>query len=525
MAKVKTSIIFKQYSQQQSLLLPPSLEELIAEKHLVRVVNEVVEAMDISDLINMYQGGGTSSYHPRMLLKVLLYAYSVKIYTGRKIAKALTQDIHFMWLSGMSRPDFRTINNFRSSKAKEVIEALFKEMLEFLVAHNYIKLENYFCDGTTLRADANQHKMVWKKNAERYGAKSIEKCRELFKQIDELNSQEDNTYGASDLEEHGNTSQITQEAIADKVSELNNTIRTTATKSRRRKAITLKKKLKEAEHKIEKYSNQITKAGKRSGYNKTDPDASAMMMKNKVEVLPAYNVLAGSEEQFITGVSVHQTTNDGVCFEDHLQQIEQQQPCKPDRIIADSIFGTEQNYELLQKNEIENYMKFPYYHKEQTKGYQQNIFLKENFPYDHLTDSYECPNGFRLIFKGKHQQTHKRTGYKSVLKEYECTDCSGCPFYQQCCKSTKGYNRKIQVNEKLEEYKQQARENLHTELGQQLKKRRGIEIESCFGDIKHNMGFRRFHLRGIRKVKTEITLVAMAHNLKKVYLKGLKKAA
>jgi transposase len=87
MAKIKTSVIFKQYHQQQSLLLPPSLEELIGEKHLVRVVNEVVESMDISDLINLYQGGGTSSYHPRMLLKVLLYAYSVNIYTGRKIAE------------------------------------------------------------------------------------------------------------------------------------------------------------------------------------------------------------------------------------------------------------------------------------------------------------------------------------------------------------------------------------------------------------------------------------------------------
>jgi transposase len=142
MAKVKTSVIFKQYHQQQVLLLPPSLEELISPKHLVRVVNQVVESMDISDLINLYEGGGTSAYHPRMLLKVLLYAYSVKIYTGRKMAKALTQDIHFMWLSGMSRPDFRTLNSFRSSKAKEVIEVLFKEMLEFLLAHGYITMEN-----------------------------------------------------------------------------------------------------------------------------------------------------------------------------------------------------------------------------------------------------------------------------------------------------------------------------------------------------------------------------------------------
>jgi transposase len=111
MGKIKKSVVFKEYASQQLLLLPPSLEELIPATHLVRVVNEVVERMDISDLINLYAGGGTSAYHPRMLLKVLLYAYCMKIYTGRKIARALAQDIHFFWLSGMGRPDFRTINS------------------------------------------------------------------------------------------------------------------------------------------------------------------------------------------------------------------------------------------------------------------------------------------------------------------------------------------------------------------------------------------------------------------------------
>ena len=184
MTKIKTSIVFKAYHQQQGLLLPPLLDEFIPEKHLVRVVNQVVESMDIGDLINTYQGGGTSAYHPRMLLKILLYAYSVKIYTGRKIAQALTHDIHFLWLSGMSRPDFRTLNAFRSTKAKQVIEVLFKEMLEFLMAHNYIKMENYFCDGSTIRANANQYKMVWKKNAERFKLATAQKCKALFKEID-----------------------------------------------------------------------------------------------------------------------------------------------------------------------------------------------------------------------------------------------------------------------------------------------------------------------------------------------------
>jgi len=81
------------------------------------------------------------------------------------------------------------------------------------------------------------------------------------------------------------------------------------------------------------------------------------------------------------------------------------------------------------------------------------------------------------------------------------------------------------VNEKLEEYKRQARENLHSEQGKQLRKRRSIEIESCFGDIKHNMGFRRFHLRGIKKVKAEFALIAMSHNLRKLHLKMQNKRA
>jgi len=118
MANIQSSAQFKSYQPQQFLLLPPSFDELIEEHDLVRVVNHVVDSLDISGLINQYKGGGTTAYHPRMLLKILLYAYSVKIYTGRKIAKALRQDIHFMWLSGMSRPDFRTINNFAVPKQR-----------------------------------------------------------------------------------------------------------------------------------------------------------------------------------------------------------------------------------------------------------------------------------------------------------------------------------------------------------------------------------------------------------------------
>lgn len=524
MSKIKKSIVFKEYCPEQLLLLPPSLEELIPSTHLVRVVNEVVEQMDISNLINLYEGGGTSAYHPRMLLKVLLYAYCMKIYTGRKIARALGQDIHFFWLSGMNRPDFRTINNFRSSKAKEVIEVLFSSMLLFLMEHNYIKMEHYFCDGSPFIADANKHKMVWKKNAERYKESAEQKCQELLKEIDALNTSEDLTYGNKNLEEFG-SQPIDRQVMANQIDQLNDKIKKISNKKSKRKAQSLSKQLVQTKERIAKYEQQLRIAGSRGGYNVTDQDASAMMMKNKVEVLPAYNVLAGCEDQFITGISLHQNTNDGTCFKNHLEQISIQQPLPVGNIVADSIFGTEENYELLKAKGINNYLKFAQFHSEQKKSHVNNPFLRDNFLYDPVTDSYTCPNQQQLTFHNSYKQVQKRTGYLSELKEYKSSNCSGCPFYEHCCKSTQEHNRTVRVNQRLEEHKQQARDNLNSIKGLQLRKRRSIEIESCFGDIKHNMGFRRFHLRGLKKVTAEFTLVAMAHNLRKLHLKLQKAAA
>jgi len=365
--------------------------------------------------------------------------------------------------------------------------------------------------------------MVWKKNADRYKKAAEQRCQQLFKDIDTLNQEEEKQYGEKDLEEKGEQTTITPEAITRQIQKLNQKMDTAVKKQQKRKAKGLMKKLEDESTKIKKYQRQIETSGNRSGYNKTDKDASAIMMKNKVEVLPAYNILAGSEDQFITGVSVHQNTNDATCFSQHLEQIEGQQPAQVENIIADSIFGTEQNYELIERKGIGNYMKFPQFFSEQKKKNRENPFVRDNFAYNSQSDSFTCPNNRKIILQRINKQTNKKTGYQSTIREYQCENCSECPFYQQCCKSEQGSNRSVSVNEKLERYKQEARKNLKTKEGEKLRKTRSIEIESCFGDIKHNMGFRRFHLRGMKKVTTEITLIAMAHNIRKLHIKQQEK--
>src|SRR5512139_287949 len=187
MKKKNSPSVFKEYTQGQVVFLPIDLEAQIPSKHLVRVVNVAIEKMDLSRLLAQYKGGGTSSYHPKMLLKVLVYAYTQQLYSSRKIAKALRENISFMWLSGHQQPDFRTINRFRSEVVKEVIEDIFTSVLELLIGEGYVKLENYFLDGTKIEANANRYSWVWAKSTRHYKQKLQEKVKELIVQIEQVN--------------------------------------------------------------------------------------------------------------------------------------------------------------------------------------------------------------------------------------------------------------------------------------------------------------------------------------------------
>ena len=206
----------------QASLIPPSWEELIPADHIVRVVNRAIERINLEPLLRKYKGGGTSSYHPAMLLKVLVYAYTQRIYSSRQIAKAIRENVNFLWLSGGNQPDFRTINSFRGEKMKGVIEEVFTLVLELLVEEGYVKLENYFVDGTKVEANANRHKVVWAKSRAKYEGRLREKVKELLKEIEDVNDAENAEYGDKDLEEMGGSGGgIDAEKLEKKIAELN----------------------------------------------------------------------------------------------------------------------------------------------------------------------------------------------------------------------------------------------------------------------------------------------------------------
>jgi hypothetical protein len=243
------------------------------------------------------------------------------------------------------------------------------------------------------------------------------------------------------------------------------------------------------------------------------------------DLRPGYNGMIGTENQYITGVSVHQNPNDGTCFRQHMEEVLPLMPHKPDAVIADAGFGTEENHEYLAGKEIDDLLKFPSYEKERQKNFKEDIFQRDNMPYDAESDSFLCPDGKRIVFKESREERNKN-GFTSAIRLYECKDCPGCPFFKQCGSPQReeGGNRTIRVNRNWENHKERMREKLKSEEGRKRMKQRGHDVETCFGDIKGNQLFRRVHLRGLEKVKTEFTVIAMAHNLRKMHIDRLKKA-
>ena len=516
-SKTECLPIFKPYDQNQMMLLPPSLEELIPEQHLVRVFNGIIERMDMAPLESRYKGGGTSSYHPKLMLKVLVYGYINRIYSSRKIAKALRENVHFMWLSGGGRPDFRTINHFRSSRMKKVVDEVFSSLLERLIEMGYVKFEHYFIDGTKFMADASRHSHVWRKNTKRYQEGLQGKIEELMKQIDENQEAEDREYGDRDLEELGDGEAVTSGELKEIAEKLDDAIGEVEDKQKKKGLIKAKKKIeKEYLPRLEKYEGQERDLGGRNSCSKTDKDATFYRFKNG-DLLPAYTVLMGTESQFILNYSVHQQASDTPLLIPHFEKMKELNGRKPESAIGDSGFGSEENYAYLEEQGIENYLKYNTFHQEEKR--KKRKFDRDQFAYDPKEDVYTCPNGRHLRFKEKRRRK-TGNGYFTEFDLYACENCGGCSDALEC-KRTEG-PRTIQRNLIVDRYRKQAKENLTSELGVWLRKQRNIDVESVFGHIKKNMGYRRFRLRGLEKVNIEIGLISMAHNISKMFMKQSK---
>ncbi len=223
--------------------------------------------------------------------------------------------------------------------------------------------------------------------------------------------------------------------------------------------------------------------------------------------------MIGTENHVIIDYMIEQNASDGFCFKHMMEDITNLYWKLPKRVVGDSAFGNEENYDYCEKKDIEAYLKYGTFHKEKTKRFREDIFRKENLTYDKVHDKYICPAGKGLYLEDEKEYLTK-SGYRKLIKTYRCYECEKCPYKKICCKGKDG--RIVTQSEKLENYKEKAKKLLNSPEGIRLRKRRGFEVETPFGDFKQNRKLRRFLLRGLKKVEIETGLHVIAYNLKKI---------
>lgn len=176
-------------------------DDEISSDHLVRLLDKVVDKIDISFILSQYKGGGAPSYHPSMLIKVLIYAYIQNIYSSRRIEEAVKTDIHFRWLCGGHQPDHNTINNFRSHRLSDHLEYIFTQVVVLLNKGGVLSFKEQYLDGTKIEANANKYSFVWRKRIESSEKRMRERLKELWTYTQEVAKEEMNDKILPDLSE------------------------------------------------------------------------------------------------------------------------------------------------------------------------------------------------------------------------------------------------------------------------------------------------------------------------------------
>lgn len=360
---------------------------------------------------------------------------------------------------------------------------------------------------------ANKYTFVWRKSVEKNKAKLEVRIQNILSQIDE-GIAHDNASESDQI-----SSAIDANSLRERIDELNRENR-----ERSKEEKTQLKELEKHQEKLAEYEEKLDILDHRNSYSKTDTDATFMRMKedamNNGQTKPGYNVQIGTENQFITNFGLYNNPTDTTTLPSFLTLDEARLGRIPKVICADSGYGSEENYALLEQEAIQAYVKYNYFHKEQHRPFKNNPFLIENLYYNPKDDYFVCPMGQHMLFVGQSTRT-SQNGYKSYIRKYQAANCGGCPLKGQCSKA--GGNRIIQVNHQLAAYKRKARKLLLSEEGLKHRSRRPIEPEAVFGQMKYNMAYKRFRHRGFAKVQMDFAVFAMAFNLQKLF-RSLNKA-
>ena len=445
-----------------------------------------------------------------MLIKILLFAYSRKTFSGRNIELMINENLPMMWLAQGEKISYRTINRFRASeKMDKILSELYSKFVTTLQEENLIQQNEIFIDGTKLEANANKFSFVWKKSTKNYNKKLDDKVKEMY------HTQIKPYVEEAIIEEK---QELTVEDIKELSEEIEKTIDKIEDKQEVKKLTKIKKQLDtDFIPRKEKYSTYLKKLGERNSFSKTDEDATFMRTKDdhmkNGQLKACYNLQIATENQYTLAYKLYQTPGDTRTLLPFLNSMSKKILAPLKNIVADAGYGSEENYtEIIDTFEKTPLIPYGTMEKEMKKKFKNDKTNRANWEYNEHYDYYTNHND--VVYSFKMLATRKNTsGYERDVRVYEADTWQKTQSLIELSKTPKGRQRRIEVNLTWEYYKEYVKRELLEK--QDIYRKRKIEVESVFGHLKANLGMPKLTVRGKRHASNQVGLALFALNMKK----------
>lgn len=382
---------FKNYHQNQIMLMPPSLDDKIPEGHIARHISMVVDELDMRSIEAGYSEMGCHAYHPRMLMKLLLYGYSIGIRSSRRIQRETQEDIVFMWLAGLQEPDFRTISDFRKDRIKD-INQVFIQVLGICRELGMVNWGKISIDGTKIEANSGKNKITYRKKLEKSKARYEETVEAILEEAEKVDAEEDRLYGNKDG--YSLDRQFSQEEIRQALKKVNKK------KERIRRAVEkVQTKLACVDDKLQRMGNE------RNSFGNTDPDATLMLMKEG-HLGVGYNLQMATENQVIVGFGIYQRPNDNYLLQPMIEEVEHNLGMRPEAVVVDKGYCSQANYEYVADRGIKAAIPPQTYDLDMSARRRGTYKKSKNIAYEKLKiamlDFLDTTEGKYLMDKRKH---------------------------------------------------------------------------------------------------------------------------
>ncbi len=508
---------YKDYSQDQGMFIPVSFHDQIVPGTFEHALNYVIDnQMDLSVFEGRYDNDkkGAPAFDPAILLKIILYAYSLGITGSRPIARCCETNIVFMALSADTRPHFTTIANFVASIGMEV-SALFTDVLALCASEGLIGKNMFAIDGCKLSSDCAKEWSGTRKDFEK-------KKKKIRKSIDFLLEK----HQAHDKKDPCAISMIEKEKRAIK---------------------SLEAKAKKIQDWLDNNDDRKGTRGQPIKSNITDNESAKMPSSHGV--VQGYTGIAAVDEkhQIVVHAEAHGTASEQQTLSSAIEGIEatfegigEENVLQEVIITADTGFHSEKNLKMLSEKGVEAYVADNKFRKRDpdfttAQRHKTSIdrhhtvrkakyFRASDFKYNKAKKKMICPAGNEMFVENSNFYT--REGLRGITYAGKKADCLACTLRKKCLRNPNSTNARQttvfhnKTSDVKESYTQKMIKTFDTATGRHLYSKRMGVVEPVFANIRNNLGLDRFSLRGRQKVDAQWKLYCMVHNIKKIFKYG-----